>query len=480
MTGPPKEKPHWAGTRSGLTIQQCGNAARGRRVVTPSFDDLVALSGHEFWRAYREMPWEEKATFSPSQHETLQKRFAEESPYKPGINGSCHWRENSMPPPKQWRTPAIVGLRDFLATMDAPHWVINRLLQRSYLYALTAFWGHGKTAILVTVALSVASGRAVGELRSDQCKVLFLCGENVADTKLRVKLTAESLGIASEEIEEWIFFTEAPFPIDDPVAVSDFVDQNVKNGPFGLVVVDTGPAHSDAEEENDNRQMHNLAMGLRSFLRQFGDPCLLVAMHPAKSATKDTMQPRGGGAFSGAIDGELCCWLEGGLVEFYHRAKFRGPGFKPIAFRLEKRELAEVLDNFGNPVVTVVAMPTDERPVAGSGRRSLKDGERIALDALRRCIAERSGKAASVPSEIRIAAGIGRNTATLVETWRAEYYAARGNDTTEAKRKAFGRARDGLQAARIIALHDDFAWILGEPLHATASDGRERDRRDIP
>jgi hypothetical protein len=134
-------------------------------------------------------------------------------------------------------------------------------------------------------------------------------------------------------------------------------------------VIDTGPAHSAAEEENDNREMHRLAMAIRELMHGLGEPALVALMHPAKAATRETLQPRGGGAFSGSIDGELCAWNEAGVVELFHRTKFRGPGFTPMFFRLERVALG-VQDNFGANVATVVAVHDPEgRPAKSEGRK---------------------------------------------------------------------------------------------------------------
>jgi hypothetical protein len=368
---------------------------------------------------------------------------------------------------KRTAVPQIVGFREFLSTFKAPQWVVERVFQRGYVYALTAFWGHGKTAVMVTIALLVAAGRKVGRYRVARERVLFMCGENPEDVRMRVKLATAELGISWGELDGWLHFTEAPFGIDNPAALQAFIEENSGTGPFGLVVVDTGPAHSDAEEENANREMHALAMGLRKLLAAFGGPCVVVLMHPAKSATKDNMQPRGGGAFSGAIDGELCIWTDTGsnVAELYHRAKFRGPGFKPFAFQLAKREVSDVRDNFGTIAETVVALASDETPTPVAGKRRLRSSEKVALDALRSCLADGSGKVASVPTEVREAARMSGQLATLYDTWRAECYAVRisDSDNSDARQKAFKRAAQALQSAGIVAVHDEFVWLPKTP-----------------
>ena len=257
---------------------------------------------------------------------------------------------------------SIVSHHEFITGLRPPNWIVNRVLQRGYLYALTAYWGHGKTALMLTIALCCAAGRKVGTLQVERCKVLYLCGENVDDVRLRVRAVADVLNIRADELDEHLYFTQIPFALEDPASRERCIVAALPHAPYGLIVVDTGPAHSDAEEENANRQMHELATAMRTLAHGIGDACVVALMHPAKGATKETMQPRGGGAFSGAIDGELVAWKDDAspIVEFFHRAKFRGPGFTPMNFELKTFTMPALLDNFGQQAHTVAAVAIDE------------------------------------------------------------------------------------------------------------------------
>jgi hypothetical protein len=87
---------------------------------------------------------------------------------------------------------------------------------------------------------------------------------------------------------------------------------------------------------------------------------------------------------------------------------------------------------------------------------------------LRRCLADGSGNAATVPPEVRREALMGKHTVTLVETWRKACYDGRiaGSVKQDAAQKAFKRAANALQAARIVAIHLDYVWLPSEPHHA--------------
>lgn len=267
--------------------------------------------------------------------------------------------ESTAPASTSKRKEAVlVPYSAFTAALEAPHYVWDEVLQQGCLYALTARWGHGKTAIALSVAMHVAAGVGFHGRQVAPGKVLYLCGENPADVRLRAVAVAQVFGLDSAALEG-VYFTQRPFAMDNGPELERFLRAAVPVGPFALAVIDTGPAHSAGQEENDNREMHALAIAMRDFMAPLGNPATVALMHPAKGAGRESLEPRGGGAFSGSIDGELCAWSEGGVVEFFHRTKFRGPGFEPLYFALTRTALPGMLTNFGRPVVTVVATPTE-------------------------------------------------------------------------------------------------------------------------
>ncbi|MBX9901625.1 MAG: AAA family ATPase [Burkholderiaceae bacterium] len=341
----------------------------------------------------------------------------------------------------------IVSLSGFVSECAAPFYIWHRVLQVRNVYALTAAWGGGKTALMILIALFAATGRELSGRGMIRVKVLFLCGENPDDVKLRTLAAAEKLDIDLSELDGQIYFTRRPFAIDDSVALTAFLTEAADHGPFGLAFVDTGPAHSGCDDENDNKQMHALAMALRELLEPLGGPALVVAMHPTKSATKETMQPRGGGAFSGSIDGELCVWNSNGVIEFYHRTKFRGAGFEPMFFRLEKHTFPELLDNFGEAAISVVAVPTEGKP---SSKKGLKGANQVALNALDACWEDGELSKCGTVHE---------------DAWRNRCYVMGiSNGEQSAKAMAFRRCRDALLEMGLVNCSGDYysnsTWLI--------------------
>ncbi len=358
----------------------------------------------------------------------------------------------------------VVPYSKFVDEMEPPHYIWHRVLQKGCLYALTAQWGHGKTALMITVAMHIATGKNLGGRAIEKQRVLYLCGENPADVRLRTIAAAARFGIDSDALVGQIFFTRRPFALENPILVQQFVDEAINSGPFGLVVIDTGPAHSSASDENANREMHTLAMAMRDLMAPLGNPATVALMHPAKEAKRDNLQPRGGGAFSGSIDGELCVWQEHGQVEFFHRTKFRGRGFESMRFELEKIEVPGMVDNFDESVVSVLAVESTSNSARALGK-PLTGANLVAYKAL---IAALDDLEASDEIDPNTALEVSNalncaipDRVVHIERWRAMAYDMGISDGgAEAKKKAFKRAREKLIAEGSVITWKEMCWVL--------------------
>jgi AAA domain len=88
-------------------------------------------------------------------------------------------------------------------------WLLGNLLCRQFLSSLFADGGVGKTALIIAMALSLATGRSlIGEHVFVRCKVLLVCFEDGKD-ELRRRLTAAMVhyGIAKADIQGHLFVT---------------------------------------------------------------------------------------------------------------------------------------------------------------------------------------------------------------------------------------------------------------------------------
>jgi hypothetical protein len=80
---------------------------------------------------------------------------------------------------------------EFVAGFVPPAYLIDGLLNRQFLYALTGPTGHGKTAVMLRIAVHVALGLPLDNRQVEKCRVLFFAGENPV-TARRLRIVAGS------------------------------------------------------------------------------------------------------------------------------------------------------------------------------------------------------------------------------------------------------------------------------------------------
>ena len=129
---------------------------------------------------------------------------------------------------------------------------------------------------------------------------------------------------------------------------------------------------------------------MRSLTELRGKPTVLVLCHPVKSATNDNLLPRGGSAFFGEIDGNLCARKNDSAVELHWFGKIRGMDFAPIAFRLDTVVADSLEDARGRKMPTVLATPIDD-----AGKQVLAATERSDQDRVLRAVFERPGESSN-------------------------------------------------------------------------------------
>ena len=252
---------------------------------------------------------------------------------------------------------------DLIKGYVPPEYVIDGVIQKRYVYTLTAKSGHGKTAVCLYLAICVAMGWDFNGHETEKTKVLYLAGENPTDVTNRLIVMCEKLGVDPDVIE--LDFVEDAF---DLMRKSEELTKKLTDlGGYGLIIVDTLQAFArfNVDEENANSEMSRFADNvLRPLTNLPGAPCVLVLSHPTKNATKDDLVPRGGGALLAAIDGNITLWKEGnGIVEVSpHHEKFRGTPFSTMVFELVGCKSDKYKDARGRPMQSVYAkgMSQDE------------------------------------------------------------------------------------------------------------------------
>ena len=294
-------------------------------------------------------------------------------------------------PPELADTPAnlIVSITDFLAGFVAPDYLLDGILQRQFIYSLTAQTGHGKTALALLIARLIGgskSNAALGKHAADKGRVVYFAGENPDDLRMRV-IGDENL---FNDKDARISFIPGTFSIE---AMRARIEAEVKQlGGVDLIIVDTSAAYFNGKDELSNTEMGSHARMLRTLTTLPGGPCVLVLCHPVKHVTEPSqLLPRGGGAFLAEIDGNITLWKHDGvLLDLHHTDKLRGPGFEPVNFRLETVNTTRLADKKGRIIPTVRAVwisrfreGSADREGPGRRRHSSKRADQVGAIAWR-------------------------------------------------------------------------------------------------
>lgn len=277
--------------------------------------------------------------------------------------------------------PALVQVADFVAGFQAPEYIIDGVIQRGRLYAMTAKTGHGKTAVALCLSAHVASGRPLGSRHVERGGVVYLAAENPEDAKARVILLQDRWCMTMADLP--FHFVAGGF--DLPAWQGAIAEQIAAIGKTALVVVDTAPAFLAAgggDEENDNMAMLRFALVLRELTQLPGNPAVVALTHPVKSAAAQCdLLPRGGGAFVNEIDGNLTLWAEGEreTTSLHWSGKIRGPDFEPLTFKLMPGTCPELADAKGRKMPSVWAELADAAHAEKATERQRADEDDLLL-----------------------------------------------------------------------------------------------------
>lgn len=260
------------------------------------------------------------------------------------------------PPARKSDAPLLVDAMEWLDQSRPMEWVVDGLIQRGCLYAVTAVTNHGKTAIGLTMAMAIAAGKKFANREIVRGKVLLLCGENPDGFRTRMRATIDALGLDMTDVAGMLMVLPHALPI---AGCAEQILEEARRvpGDYAMVLVDTSVSYYSGDNEDDNLQARSHAWHLRALTELPGKPAVVANCHPTKSADKDSLLPRGGGAFLNEIDCNLTVWAEGEVAHLHWQRKKRGPDFDPIPFEFHGKTVEE----HGAKVPTVVALHITEQ-----------------------------------------------------------------------------------------------------------------------
>ena len=249
---------------------------------------------------------------------------------------------------------AILSSSEFTANFVSPDQLIEGILQREFIYALTGHTGRGKSALALLFSAHIGLGRLLGHLEVEKGRVLYLAGENPTDIRNRWIAMGQQMDFEIEGPNAIdVHFIEKRFPI---AKYLDHLKQKAdKLGGFDFVVVDSSAAFFQGDDENNNAQAGKHAAELRALTTLSGKPGVLTLCHPPKNAGDDNLQPRGGGAYVAEIDGNLTAGKDEMTVTLHWQTKLRGPDFAPLNFLLRQVTHERLVTKKGKLMPTIVA-----------------------------------------------------------------------------------------------------------------------------
>jgi hypothetical protein len=277
------------------------------------------------------------------------------------------------PPPAG---PLVLTSSKFVAGFSPPAYLIDGMMQRGYLYALTARTGHGKTAIALLMAACIALGRPFHGVPVKQGSVLFCAGENPDDIRARWLVLSDTMGFDVDTIP--VHFIAGVVDIAASMPAIKAAADGIKD--LMLCVVDTAAAFFRGDDANSNAQQGAFARQLRQLTFLPGLPAVLVNCHPVKNATRENLVPAGGGAFLNEVDGNLTLWAINEEQSVLHwGGKFRGPEFDPLTFKMKTVESAKVHDADGRLMPSVVAEPVSQIEETFAEKKAERDEDALLL-----------------------------------------------------------------------------------------------------
>jgi hypothetical protein len=253
------------------------------------------------------------------------------------------------------KTKLMQSSAEFVAGYVPPDYLIDGLLQRRYVYSLTAPTGSGKTAIALLIAAHVSRGLPLGNREVEKGRVLMFAGENPDDVRSRWILLCEKMGIEPNAMD--VVFMPFVRTLSEDQVRKQIDAEAEEHGPFSLLIVDTSAAYYSGDDENDNVALGNHARMLRTFVDLPGGPTIIVTCHPTKNANMENLLPRGGGAFLAEVDGNLVAIKDDAemTVAITWHGKFRGPDFPPFSFKLVRSRSEKLVDTKGRKIWSVFA-----------------------------------------------------------------------------------------------------------------------------
>jgi AAA domain len=348
---------------------------------------------------------------------------------------------------------AFVGYEHLRIDIKKP-WLIKNVIARRETSSWIAPPGKGKSALLTEIAIHVASGRDWRGYRSKgTAAVIYFALERADLLKRRLEAYKQKHELHGLPI---VVVTDA-VDIMSPTCVGK-IEATIRavekhyGLAVGLIIFDTfAKALAVGGGDEDKAKDQNRALGHLRLVQESTDVHVAFVGHTGKDESRGS---RGSSAHPG--DADLMVQISGDDVKSAITIKANDQPEGPLAsFALEPFELGQ--DEDGDSIsVSLLSDELHETPKSKSRKRGRPSNrDYVALKALRDALAD-AGE--PTPASNHIPPGV---KVVPKELWRKYAYQSgfpAADSDPEARKKAFQRAVEALQAKNLIRVWEPYVW----------------------
>ena len=320
---------------------------------------------------------------------------------------------------------------DALRALPPLTWRVRGVLPEQGLAAIYGASMSGKSFLGIDLAAAIAEGADWFGHRVKAAPVVYAALEGERGIKPRAGAwearNGRSVGFRT---------MLDPFRLDEPAQVQELAEVVTRELGLGaVVIIDTLNRAAPTADENSSEGMGAILEGAKT-LQRLTEGLVVLVHHTGKDAERGM---RGHSSLLAALDGSICVSRINGVREWSVAKSKDGDDGDKFAFRLDVVSLGH--DEFGDPVTSCVIEPSSDvvhRP-KGPTPSQARELASLTSAACLHGVADESGELLGVH----------------LEDWRKAFYSTSTGDTSEAKKKAFQRARNNLVAAGLAVALDD-------------------------
>ncbi len=412
--------------KMGMALRTLGDVGRGLWLTwsqtSPKFD---AADAGKTWDSLKPTDTSYRAVFAEAQRRGWVNPLSNSAMVAP-VSGQVSDPHDTAQ--SEWSSALFVTAEDLVKEPTPTTYLIDELVEHPSLALLFGAPSAGKSFVALAWSASIAAGVPWARRDCRQGAVFYLAGEGHAGLSRR--LMAWSIDASHSLAGVPLFVSKMPAALMDPQS-ADAVEREVatlcaQHGPPALIVVDTLARNMGAGDENSNADIGVFVSRIDRIRHTLG--CTVLIVH--HTGYLDPKRARGASALPAAMD-----------VAFH--LENHEPLRKLIQTKSKESEIGEPLN------LAIKSVPIGWLDIKGREMVSavIELAEGIEVAASEEKLTAVQSMAFQTLCETAIADGNeedGRMSVHM-ELWRPRFFALLEGKTPEAKRKAFGRARDDLE-----------------------------------